>query len=121
MLPQSVALQDSIKPEILHQAERARVARKQSSERVDLARRAQPGGDAKKPLSLEGSVKKSNTLAEAMNSRIRFKVDDSTDQVIVQVVNRETDKVIRQFPSEEMIKLASRAEELRGLIYNNQG
>lgn len=121
MIPQSVALRDAIKPELSQQAGQARAVLQQNADRVEVAKKASQGNRKESPMSLEKAVDKSNDMAKVMNSQLRFQVDDKSGQVIVQVINKETKEVIRQIPSEEMVKLASRAEDLRGLIFNENG
>jgi flagellar protein FlaG len=53
-----------------------------------------------------------------INRSVRFKVDDSTDTLITQVVNRDTNEVIRQIPPEEMLAIARRLREFIGLFLN---
>lgn len=120
MIPQSVALRDAVQSD-KNQVDQTRAVFRQNIDRVEIARKAKQSEDKKNPMSLEKAVSKSNDTARLMNSQIRFQVDDNTGQVIVKVINKDTKEVIRQIPSEEMVKLASRAEDLRGLIFNVAG
>ena len=122
MIPQTVAIRDMVKPELSQEA--AQLKKVLARDRVDEvveARKAESGEEKKSAMSLEKAVEESNKMAQIMNSQIRFNIDHDTGQVIVKVINKETHEVIRQIPSEEMVKLASRAEELRGLIFNEEG
>ena len=47
---------------------------------------------------------------------VRFEKDDTINELIVKVVDRDTDEVIRQIPPEEMINLVKHLRELRGDI-----
>jgi flagellar protein FlaG len=120
MIPQSVALRDAVKPDV-NQADQTRAVFRQNIDRAEMAQKAKQREDKESPMSLEKAVEKSNDTARQMNSQIRFQVDDKTGQVIVKIINKDTKEVIRQIPSEEMVKLASRAEDLRGLIFNVDG
>ena len=52
---------------------------------------------------------------------VRFENDEEANQLVVKIVDTETDEVIRQVPAEEVLTLSSRLEELRGNIVNTQG
>ncbi|WP_051202228.1 flagellar protein FlaG [Ferrimonas senticii] len=63
--------------------------------------------------------KMAQELARFMDANQRalaFEVDDSSGQSVVVVRERQTDEVIRQIPSEEMLKLAAKLSDLRGLL-----
>jgi flagellar protein FlaG len=51
---------------------------------------------------------------------LEFNVDQSSGRTIVTVVDLETQQVIRQIPSEEMVRLARVLERLEGLLLNNR-
>lgn len=77
------------------------------------------------PLQPVESVAKSetfNNLTTAIDSinqfiseyqrTIKFSIDGDTNQTVIKVINTETDEVIRQMPSEEVIALAKVIENL---------
>jgi len=57
---------------------------------------------------------------DAMGSGLRFSVDSESERVIVKVVDESTQKVLRQFPSEEVLKLAKDIDRMRGLLFNDK-
>lgn len=48
---------------------------------------------------------------------LSFSVDDSSGEVVVRVVDGESGKVVRQIPSEELLRLAERLDEMRSLLF----
>lgn len=52
-------------------------------------------------------------LAEAQRN-LQFKVDETTNQVVVSVIDQKSGEVIRQIPSDEVLALAKRLKELYG-------
>jgi len=54
--------------------------------------------------------------AELLNRAVRFQIDESTDRLVAQVVNVETNEVIRQIPPEELMRLARRLREFIGIL-----
>ncbi|MGD8387684.1 MAG: flagellar protein FlaG [Desulfobacteraceae bacterium] len=60
-------------------------------------------------------------VAEAMDKYVRsvqsdlqISIHDETGKIVVRVISRETGDVIREIPSEEMLKLAEKMEEMAG-------
>ena len=61
-----------------------------------------------------------NAIAEFLNQKVSFTYDERIDQIVVTVTRGESEEVIRQFPSEEMIKLTvTFRRDFRGLIFNH--
>jgi len=48
---------------------------------------------------------------------LSFSVDDSTGDVVVRVIDGESGKIVRQIPSEEILRLTERLDEMRSLLF----
>ena len=68
--------------------------------------------------TLGKAVKKLNDSAAAQGRRLSYRVDSSTNRVVVQIINQETDEVIRQMPVEEALHIAEQLDPLRGMMLN---
>ena len=55
-----------------------------------------------------------------LNRELKYSVNKELNQVVVKVVDGETDKVIRVIPSETLLKLHSRMKEVIGLIFDQE-
>ncbi|MCL1818589.1 MAG: flagellar protein FlaG [Spirochaetaceae bacterium] len=53
-----------------------------------------------------------------LNRRLKYSVSSETNQVIVKVIDGETDKVIKVLPPEELQRLHSRIRESIGLLFD---
>jgi flagellar protein FlaG len=67
-----------------------------------------------------------NAIAEFLNQKVSFSYDTRIDQIVVKVTRGNTEEVIRQMPSEEMIKMITKLrkdfrKDFRGLIFNRTG
>ncbi len=49
---------------------------------------------------------------------LNFSIDDDSGSLVVQVVESESGKVIRQIPPDEILTLRKRLEELTGIIFD---
>ncbi len=56
--------------------------------------------------------------ATIFNRAVRFEIDESTDQLITKIINKETNEVIRQIPPEELIRAAARLRDFIGLLFD---
>jgi len=57
-----------------------------------------------------------NGMARMFNSQLSFEVYEDTNQLYVQLIDRETREVIKQIPPEELLELSSRIREMVGII-----
>jgi flagellar protein FlaG len=65
--------------------------------------------DEARKLAEEG-----NKILESVQRNLQFKIDDSTKQVVMSIVDKETGELIKQIPSEEVLALAQRLQETNG-------
>jgi flagellar protein FlaG len=74
--------------------------------------------DQKLPLEVvRQAAKEGNSILQATQRNLQFKVDDATKEVVVRIVDSDSGELVRQIPSEEMLAFIKRMQELQG----NQG
>jgi len=56
----------------------------------------------------------------AFNRKLQFVVDHGSNQVIIKVIDRETDKVIKEIPPEELQRLHNNLKEAIGLLFDER-
>ncbi|MDD5112985.1 MAG: flagellar protein FlaG [Methylobacter sp.] len=67
------------------------------------------------PLELlKSAAVKGNTILQATNRNLEFQVDESTQKVVVKIVDSKSGDVVRQIPSEDMLTFIKRMQELDG-------
>ena len=69
---------------------------------------------------LEDVVKEVNEFIKPINNSLQFSIDDESGTTVVKVIDAETDEVIKQIPSEEMLALAKAIGQLKGLLVKQQ-
>jgi flagellar protein FlaG len=70
-----------------------------------------------KAVSLDEARKladEGNQILENVQRNLQFKVDDSTNQVVMSIIDSNSGEVIRQLPTEEALALAQRLQESEG-------
>ena len=50
--------------------------------------------------------------------KLSFEIDDVTNQIVVTVKDTTTGDVIRQIPSEALLRVAHNIEQIKGLLHN---
>jgi flagellar protein FlaG len=69
---------------------------------------------------IEKSVEAFNEKMEMMNSQLRIEFDQDTGLKVVKIIDKNTKEVIRQIPSETMLKIAKYIDELTGLLFDKK-
>ncbi|MHA4871669.1 flagellar protein FlaG [Duganella sp. PWIR1] len=54
------------------------------------------------------------------NSEVRFSIDEDSGRSVVKVVDTETKKVLRQFPSEQSLEIGKNLGNLKGLLIDSE-
>lgn len=72
---------------------------------------ASPDQAANSGQSVESAVVRLQDYAQRHQRNLEFKVDEGTGQIVVRVVDPETDRVVREIPPEEMLALARFLQE----------
>jgi flagellar protein FlaG len=80
------------------------------------------GADAGEKLQqrLAEVAARMNEHMQQMQRRLRFNVDEASGHIVVKVIDTETNEVIRQIPSEEMLAMMKHINEFDGLILNDR-
>ena len=78
----------------------------------------QGGMDAPSIAELTGTLDQLNGYMEETHRGLRFSIDDDSGRTIVRVVDTETEEVIRQIPSEDMLALIRHFNEVTGNLFN---
>ena len=113
--------------------ERARPGRVAAGSRTHTTRAAQPKGNAQTSSSAQTSppelpvnvdirevLKNLEKIISQFNRRFEFVADDSIDRIVVKVIDKQTDKVIKEIPPVEIQHLLARLKEMMGLLVNEQ-
>jgi flagellar protein FlaG len=127
------ALVTSLRPPSQEQPA-SNVVRRPEGQQVAAARRAnvsQHAGEAqgegiwrqgKRALAedegaVEETVSDLNVLVQKMRRELQFTVEQDSGEVVVKIIDTETDKVVRQIPPEELVELKKRLSDAAGAIF----
>ncbi|NLD35392.1 MAG: flagellar protein FlaG [Desulfatiglans sp.] len=60
------------------------------------------------------------SYVRSIQKDIKIQVNSNTGDISVKVISEETGKVIREIPSQEMLELAARMEEISGVLFDQK-
>lgn len=69
---------------------------------------------------IKRAIDKANKTFEIQNRSLRFKIHERTNEIIVKVVDSETEEVIREIPPEKLLDMFANMLELAGLIVDEK-
>ncbi|MGD9940352.1 MAG: flagellar protein FlaG [Clostridia bacterium] len=72
------------------------------------------------PVSIEAILGDLVEVSAAFNKRLSFRVNEKLGQVVVKVIDVNTDKVIREIPPEELQHVHERIREVIGLLFDER-
>jgi len=79
----------------------------------------QPQADSSESsLQQEELINQIKSLTEDGVYSVRFERDDSANELVVKIVDSESDEIIRQIPSEELLNLSKHLQDLSGNLVN---
>ncbi len=91
-------------------------AEKVAADRKGKDDAAQEPQAEKSKVAPEELLQQIKSLTEEGLYSVRFEKDRLADLLVVKIVDRETDEIIRQIPAEEIIELRAALDELTGNI-----
>ncbi|MFV1939551.1 flagellar protein FlaG [Pseudomonas luteola] len=69
---------------------------------------------------LDKAVSHIKEFAQEAQHNLHFELDEESGQVVVNVVDQDTGKLIRQLPSEEALKLARNLKDLNSFLFSEK-
>lgn len=92
--------------------------KEQAKGQVDLGESSTSSSSGVQPEEILSQIK---SLTEGGVYSVRFENSQEFNELIVKVVDTETNEVIRQVPAEEILGMKASLEELRGNLVNIDG
>jgi len=68
--------------------------------------------------NLQDAVNMLNEQMSATKQGLGFSYDESKNQAVIRVSNSATGELIRQIPSEDVLRMAHHIDDLKGILYN---
>ena len=78
------------------------------------------GSGKSDPEEIKRATADVQNISLALNRRLQFVVDSESKEILIKVIDRETDKVIKVLPPEELQRLHSRIRETLGFMFDER-
>ncbi len=75
-------------------------------------------GQLDKADQISQTADRLNEIAQSIDRKLQFAVDDRTGDVVIKVIDKTTDKVIRQIPEERVLALRENIDSLKGILFS---
>ncbi len=95
-------------------AKRASIPPEQAAAAQETAARAA----AEAPIDLKIIIRDLQRVSEAFNRRLSFSINEKLGQVVVKVIDNDTDKVVREIPPTELQHVYERIREVIGILFD---
>jgi len=103
----------------LKQAASSSASTKQTENQASEQKSEDPGNSAKlTKKDVEEMVEALEDFANTVQTRLNFTIDDGTEDVVVKIMDKETDEIIKQFPAEEILELREKMQDLSGFLFS---
>ncbi|WP_298941085.1 flagellar protein FlaG [uncultured Psychromonas sp.] len=69
---------------------------------------------------ISATVEEMNTFLKDMKRNLSFSVDDDLGKSVITVKDSESDEIIRQIPSEELVVLRKKMDDVAGILFDTK-
>lgn len=69
---------------------------------------------------LEQTVEAMNDVMSSLARGLNFQIDDDNGRTIIKVIDKETKDLIKQFPSEDLVKLITSMKNMQSILFDDQ-
>jgi flagellar protein FlaG len=73
---------------------------------------------SREPADLQSTAADIEQISLTFNKKLKFVLDHQSKEVIVKVIDSQTDKVIKELPPEELQRLHSKLKETIGVLFD---
>jgi len=57
-------------------------------------------------------------MSKTIQTKLNFTVHEENNEIIIKVIDKESNQLIRQFPSDEMLNLQDKMRDMAGFLFN---
>ena len=81
---------------------------------------ATAGNNGASPAQLQAAIIAANRALQVMNRGLEFELDPQSGRLITRLIDTSDNEVLRQIPSEEMLRIARALDRVEGLLFAQQ-
>jgi flagellar protein FlaG len=88
-----------------------------SSQQGATAARESTGQAKDQARSIDDVVSGLNEMVQNLHRHLQFSVDEDSGDTVIKVIDSDTQQVVRQIPSEEIVRLHQRLKDAAGALF----
>lgn len=119
-LPASPPSRDAVLARQVDAFERTAAAARQADAADSVSALSGKEDVATQGKKLQGAVDAINDFLKPISSSIEFSIDEDSGKTIVKLMDKETNTVLRQYPTKEALAIAKDIDKLQGLLMNTE-
>jgi len=89
-----------------------------SAEQAAASSAAEAKASESVPVDLRTAIRDIQRVSEAFNRRLSFSINEKLGQIVVKVIDNDTDTVVREIPPTELQHVYERIREAIGLLFD---
>lgn len=78
------------------------------------------GQQGKTKEQVDNALKNINNFFQMSKRTMQFSMNESTGKMVIEIKDEKTGEVIRQIPSEEVLQLEKKLDEVQGLLFSKK-
>ena len=65
--------------------------------------------------TIDNTISETNSKIKMSNTQLKYSIDDETQRISIKIIDKDTDKVIREVPPEETLEAIKKIWEIAGI------
>lgn len=70
--------------------------------------------------TIDSTISETNSKIKMSNTQLKYSVDKETQRISIKIIDKDTDKVIREVPPEETLEAIKKIWEIAGIIVDEK-
>jgi flagellar protein FlaG len=79
-----------------------------------------PAKSSPSPAQLQAAIMAANRALQVMNRELEFELDPQSGRLVTRLIDTSDNEVLRQIPSEDMLRIARALDRIQGLLFEQQ-
>ena len=70
--------------------------------------------------TIDNTISETNSKIKMSNTQLQYSIDEETQRISIKIIDKDTDKVIREVPPEETLEAIKKIWEIAGIIVDEK-
>ncbi|PKF62901.1 flagellar biosynthesis protein FlaG [Psychromonas sp. psych-6C06] len=96
------------------------VAPSEQINKINVTEKAEEAPKEASPKEVSLALEEVSAFVQSMQRNLSFSIDEQSGEEIISVTDAETQEVIRQIPSEELVVLRKKMDDVVGILFDTK-